>query len=217
MELLSSFFDIVLHLDKHLVLLVEQYGTWVYAILFVIIFSETGLVVTPFLPGDSLLVTAGLVASQGLLDIVPLAALLCAAAVIGDTAGYWIGYHAGPRIFSREDSFFFHKKHLERTAHFFDKYGGKTIILARFVPIVRTFAPTVAGMARMDYKKFIAYNMIGGIAWVLSMTSVGYFLGRSIPNIDKKIHHVVLIVIFLSFLPIIKEWWSARKEKAALP
>jgi membrane-associated protein len=206
MEWVSEFFSKLHHLDQ----LVAWAG---YAGLTAIIFCETGLLAGFFLPGDSLLVTAGLVASQGLLDIVPLAALLCAAAVIGDTAGYWIGYHAGPRIFSREDSFFFHKKHLERTAHFFDKYGGKTIILARFVPIVRTFAPTVAGVGKMSYKKFLSFNVIGGLAWVLSMLGIGYFLGRSVPNIEKQLHIVVGVVIVISFLPIVFEWRAARTRK----
>lgn len=206
MEWVSEFFSKLHQLDQ----LVAWAG---YAGLTAIIFCETGLLAGFFLPGDSLLVTAGLVASQGLLDIVPLAALLCAAAVIGDTAGYWIGYHAGPRIFSREDSFFFHKKHLERTAHFFDKYGGKTIILARFVPIVRTFAPTVAGVGKMSYKKFLSFNVIGGLLWVLSMLGIGYFLGRSVPNIEKHLHIVVGVVIVISFLPIVYEWRAAGTRK----
>ena len=179
-----------------------------------IIFTETGLFFGFFLPGDSLLVTAGLLAAvDGTLDIRFLNLLLCTAAVLGDNAGYAIGYHVGPRIFNRENSFFLHKNHVVRAQKFYEKYGPKTIVLARFVPIVRTFAPTVAGVGKMDYKKFITYNVFGGIGWVLSMTLTGYFLGRSIPNIEKKVHWVALAVIFLSLIPIAREWWIAKKEK----
>ncbi len=191
----------------------ELIRTGGYVALTVIVFAETGLLAGFFLPGDSMLVTAGLVcALENTLNIWVLNGLLIAAAIVGDTTGYWIGYHLGPKLFNKEDSLLFKRSHLLRTHAFYEKHGPKTIVLARFVPIVRTFAPTVAGMAKMDYKKFIVYNVVGGIGWVLSMTSVGYFLGRSIPNIDKKIHHVVLIVIFLSFIPILIEWWKARRE-----
>ena len=185
-----------------------------YVVLILIVFAETGLLAGFFLPGDSLLVTAGLLAAvDGVLNIWALVFLLCIAAIIGDTTGYWIGYHLGPRIFSRDDSFFFHKDHLTRTKKFYDKYGPKTIVIARFVPIVRTFAPTVAGVGKMEYKRFLAYNIAGGIGWVMSMTLVGYFLGSAIPNIEKYVHWVILIVIFLSFLPIINEWYAHRREK----
>lgn len=177
-----------------------------YFVITAIVFIETGLLAGFFLPGDSLLVTAGLVAAvDQSMNIWLLNLLLCAAAILGDTTGYWIGYHLGPRIFNKEDSFFFHKDHLVRTQKFYEKYGPKTIILARFVPIVRTFAPTVAGAGKMNYRKFLAYNVVGGIGWVLSMTLLGYFLGNSIPDIEKKVHWVILIVIILSFIPIIKE------------
>jgi membrane-associated protein len=136
------------------------------------------------------------------------------AAVIGDSVGYAIGRRLGPRLFTREDSLLFKRAHLMRTRHFFEKYGAKTIVLARFVPIVRTFAPTVAGVGEMPYRTFITFNVAGGVSWVLSMTSIGYFLGRSIPNIEKRIHYVILIVIFLSFLPLVKEWLQHRKEGA---
>ncbi len=184
-----------------------------YTGLTIIVFCETGLLAGFFLPGDSLLVTAGLVASQGALDIRLLNLLLVAAAVLGDSTGYLIGHYAGPRIFRKKDSLFFRREYLEKTRHFFEKYGGKTIILARFVPIVRTFAPTVAGVGRMSYRKFLAYNVIGGVLWVLSMTSVGYFLGRTVPNIDKHLHIVVAVVIVVSFLPILFEWLRARKGR----
>ncbi len=189
-----------------------------YAGLFAIVFAETGLLFGFFLPGDSLLVTAGLIAAlEGTLDIRILLVLLSTAAIIGDSMGYLIGYHAGPRIFNRENSFFFHKDHLIRAQKFYDKYGPKTIVLARFVPIIRTFAPTVAGVGRMNYKKFLTYNVAGGIGWVCGMCLCGYFLGRVIPGIDKKVHWVILIVIFLSVLPIIREWLGSHKEKKDTP
>jgi membrane-associated protein len=194
---------------------IDQLVAWAgYTGLTIIVFCETGLLAGFFLPGDSLLVTAGLLASQGQLDILHLNLLLVAAAILGDSAGYWIGFTAGPRIFNRENSFFFNKKHVQRTHAFFEKYGGKTIIIARFVPIVRTFAPTVAGVGSMSYKRFLAFNVVGGLLWVLSMTSVGYFLGRTIPNIEKNLHIVVGIVILVSFVPILFEWIRARKERA---
>ena len=177
-----------------------------------IVFCETGLLAGFFLPGDSLLVTAGLVASQGKLDLVKLDLLLMAAAVAGDSIGYAIGHFAGPRIFNKEESLFFRKDHVRRTHAFFEKYGGKTIILARFVPIVRTFAPTVAGVGRMPYGKFLSYNVIGGIGWVAGMTLVGYFLGQSIPDIEKHLPIVVAIVIFVSFLPLLNELRRPRKK-----
>ena len=207
MEWFHEFFSNLYHFDY----LIRWGG---YTALFVIIFSETGLLAGFFLPGDSLLVTAGLLAAvDGVLNIWFLNGLLCVAAILGDTTGYWIGHYFGPKIFTKEDSFFFNKAHLVRTKNFYDKYGPKTIILARFVPIVRTFAPTVAGIGRMEYIKFLTYNVVGGIGWILSMTLLGYYLGRSIPNIEKKVHWVALIVIILSFLPIVREWLEHRKEK----
>lgn len=204
MELLTEFFSNLYRFDE----LIRWGG---YFALIIIVFAETGLLAGFFLPGDSLLVTAGLISAvDGTLNIWLLNLGLMAAAILGDTTGYWIGYHLGPRLFNRSDSIFFHKDHLIRTKKFYDKYGPKTIVLARFIPIVRTFAPTVAGVGRMEYKKFLVYNVAGGIGWVLSMTLAGYFLGRSIPNIEKQIHWVILIVIILSFIPIIKEFWSSR-------
>ena len=192
----------------------DQLIAWAgYAGMTAIVFCETGLLAGFFLPGDSLLVAAGLVASQGKLNILFLNLLLIAAAIVGDSVGYFIGYQIGPKLFKREDSFFFRKSHVERTHRFFEKHGGKTIILARFVPIVRTFAPTVAGVGQMSYKKFLSYNVIGGILWVLSMTSIGYFLGRSVPNIEKHLHVVVAAVIFISFLPVFHEIYQAKKKK----
>ena len=193
----------------------DQLVAWAgYIGLTIIIFSETGLLAGFFLPGDSLLVTAGFVASQGKLDFLFLNVILCVAAVIGDSTGYAIGYFAGPKIFRKEDSFLFRKEYLDRTHRFFEKHGGKTIILARFVPIIRTFAPTVAGVGRMDYKKFLSYNIFGGIGWVLSMTSVGYYLGKLIPGIDKHIDLVILAVILISFLPLLIEALKAKRKHA---
>ena len=204
--MIAEFFFKIQHLDQ----LIAWAG---YAGMTAIVFCETGLLVGFFLPGDSLLVTAGLVASQGKLNIFYLNLLLIAAAIAGDSVGYFIGYQVGPKLFKREDSFFFRKSHVERTHRFFEKHGGKTIILARFVPIVRTFAPTVAGAGKMSYKKFLSYNVFGGLLWVLSMTSIGYFLGRSVPNIEKHLHIVVAAVIFISFLPVFHEIYQAKKKK----
>ena len=166
-----------------------------------VVFAETGLMVGFFLPGDSLLVTAGLFAAKGDLNIVWLNLALMAAAIVGDATGYWIGRRAGQALYSRPNSFFFRKQHLIKTHEFYEKHGGKTIVIARFVPIIRTFAPVVAGAAEMTYRQFALYNIAGGIGWVASMTLTGYFLGRAIPDIDKHIHIVVAIVIFLSLLP----------------
>lgn len=189
-----------------------------YAVLFLIVFAETGLLIGFFLPGDSLLVTAGLLAAlEDSLNIGRLNILLCIAAIAGDSVGYAIGYHVGPKIFRKEDSFFFHKDHLMRAQRFYEKYGAKTIVLARFIPIVRTFAPTVAGAGKMSYKRFVLYNIAGGIGWVVSMTLAGYYLGRVIPDIEKKIHWVIAGVIFLSFVPILREILASRKRKKATP
>lgn len=179
-----------------------------------IVFMETGLFVGFFLPGDSLLVTAGLFAAKGDLSLWSLFLFLSLAAITGDTVGYGIGAKTGPRIFSRDDSLFFHKKHLVTTKDFYDRYGGITIVIARFMPIVRTFAPVVAGVGGMAYRRFVFYNIMGGIGWVVSMTSLGYFLGRTIPDIDRHIHIVIAVVIVLSLLPaaikLAKERWKVR-------
>ncbi len=207
MEILQHFFSNLYRFDE----LIRWGG---YLVMFIIVFSETGLLAGFFLPGDSLLVTAGvLCAVEGVLNIWMLNGVLIAAAILGDTAGYWIGYHLGPKIFNREDSIFFHKNHVIRTQKFYEKYGPKTIVIARFVPIVRTFAPTVAGVGKMSYARFLTYNVLGGIGWVLSMTLSGFFLGHSIPDLEKHIHWVILIVIILSFLPILKEFLDAQKAR----
>ena len=183
-----------------------------------IIFAETGLLVGFFLPGDSLLVTAGLLASQPNfgLNVYLLGLILSIAAIVGDSVGYAIGRATGPRIFTRENSLLFNRKHLQRAHAFYERHGGKTIILARFMPIVRTFAPVVAGVAEMEYRSFLAFNVIGGLLWVWSMLFIGYFLGRWVPGIDKHIESVILVVIFLSILPGIIGWWRERRRAAAL-
>ena len=184
-----------------------------------IIFAETGLLVGFFLPGDSLLVTAGLLASQPNfgLNVYLLGLILSIAAIVGDSVGYAIGRATGPRIFTRENSLLFNRKHLQRAHAFYERHGGKTIILARFMPIVRTFAPVVAGVAEMEYRSFLAFNVIGGLLWVWSMLFIGYFLGRWVPGIDKHIESVILVVIFLSILPGIIGWWRERRKLSAPP
>lgn len=183
--------------------------------LIAIVFAETGLLVGFFLPGDSLLVTAGLFAARGDLNVVMLLVTLSIAAVVGDAVGYGIGRRLGPKLFKKEDSLLFKRKHLVKAHEFYERYGGKTIVIARFVPIIRTFAPTVAGAAEMTYSKFAMFNVFGGILWVFSMVLGGYALGSVIPNIDKYIHYVILIVVFLSLLPPVFEWWRERRRIAA--
>jgi membrane-associated protein len=181
----------------------------------VIVFVETGLFVGFFLPGDSLLVTAGVFARLGDISLGWLLGLTSLCAIAGDQLGYAIGRKTGQALFTREDSLFFHKKHVERTQQFYEKYGAKTIVIARFVPIVRTFAPVVAGVALMNYRRFVTYNVIGGLAWVWGMVLVGYGLAAAIPNVEKRIHKVILVVIFLSILPAVIEFWRERRRAAA--
>jgi membrane-associated protein len=182
----------------------------------IIVFVETGLLIGFFLPGDSLLVTAGIFAARGDLDLVTLNAVLSAAAIAGDTVGYRIGYTTGPKIFTRENSLLFNRKHLIAAKEFYDRHGGFTIVIARFIPIIRTFAPVVAGVGAMSYKRFLAFNVFGGVFWVMSTTLAGYFLGSLIPNIEERLHVIIAIVIFLSLLPaIIKfvtEWRKTSKS-----
>lgn len=184
-----------------------------YVALVAIVFTETGLLVGFFLPGDSLLITAGLVAAAGGLDIWLLNVLLSVAAIVGDSVGYAIGYRTGPRIFTREDSRWFSRMHLVRTREFYERHGGKTIVLARFIPIIRTFAPVVAGVGQMQYRHFLAYNVLGGIGWVASMTWAGYLLGRTIPDIGRYIHLVIAVVVIISVIPIGVELWKARARR----
>jgi membrane-associated protein len=182
--------------------------------LVLVVFAETGLMVGFFLPGDSLLVTAGLFAAKGDLDIVWLNLALIAAAILGDATGYWIGYKTGKALYSRPNSFFFRREHLIKTHEFYERHGGKTIVIARFMPILRTFAPVVAGAAEMTYRRFAIYNVAGGIGWVTSMTLTGYFLGRAVPDLDKHLHLVVAIVIFLSLLPALVAWLREKYRTA---
>lgn len=212
MEWITYFFDLFLHLDKHLGDVIQDYGAWTYLILFAIIFCETGLVVTPFLPGDSLLFAAGTFAALGVLDPLWLFALLSIAAIAGDTVNYWIGAYIGPRAFSGEIRFL-KKEHLDRTHAFYEKYGGKTIIIARFVPIVRTFAPFVAGIGAMNYAKFIVYNIVGGIAWVALFVFGGYWFGNQ-EFVRKNFSLVVLAIIIISVMPMVVEFLRVRYGRA---
>jgi membrane-associated protein len=211
MELLKGFIEILLHLDKHLDLVIRNYGFWTYGIFFLIIFLETGLVVTPFLPGDSLLFAAGTFAALGALDAMWLVIFLSIAAIAGDTVNYWIGYIIGPKVFTKEKSIFLNKEYLHRTHQFYEKYGGKTIILARFIPIIRTFAPFVAGIGSMTYGHFIIYNISGGISWVAIFVFGGYFFGN-IPFIKHNFSLAIATIIFLSILPGIIEFLRHRKQ-----
>jgi membrane-associated protein len=212
MELITNFIDILLNLDKYLVELVSRYGTFSYAILFAIIFCETGLVVTPFLPGDSLLFAVGALASTGALDVYIVAVLLMLAAIIGDSTNYWIGYSVGPRVFSSESSRWLNRSHLERTHRFYEKYGVKTVVIARFMPIVRTFAPFVAGIGRMNYLRFLTFSVLGSILWIGSFVTAGYLFGN-IPVVKDNFTLVVLAIIFISILPAVIEAVRARREK----
>jgi len=216
MEMLGQFIDIVLHLDRHLELLLTQYGTWIYAILFLIIFCETGLVVTPFLPGDSLLFVAGaLVAKGGGLEIVPLCATLSSAAVIGDNVNYWVGRFFGPRVFRWEQSRFFNRAAFDKTHAFYEKHGGKALLIARYMPLVRTFAPFVAGVAKMTYPRFVLVDAAGGLTWVTSLCSAGYLFGN-VAFVKNNLTAVIFAIIGLSLLPLAIGWWKHRSAAAAV-
>lgn len=208
MTVIQFLVDLFLHLDTHLSAVITQYGAWTYALLFLVIFIETGLVVTPFLPGDSLIFAAGTFAALGSLNVWLVFLLLALAAVLGDTVNYWIGHYLGERAYHIR---WIKKEYLDRTHGFFEKYGGKTIFLARFVPIVRTFAPFVAGIGRMSYGYFISYNIFGGIAWVGLFTAVGYLFGN-IPFIREHFSLVVIAIILVSVLPMVYEAVKARRE-----
>ena len=201
--------DFVLHLDAHLLDFVQQHGPWIYLLLFVIVFCETGLVVTPFLPGDSLLFVAGTVAAAGGMNIHLLAVLLIIAAILGDSLNYALGRWLGPRVFRSERSWLFRKDYLDRTNRFFDKHGGKTIIIARFLPIVRTYAPFVAGIGRMEYGRFLFFNVIGAAIWVVSLAYAGYFFGN-LPIVKKNLSLVIVLIILLSITPGIVEVVRAK-------
>ncbi|HLG32922.1 MAG TPA: DedA family protein [Ignavibacteriaceae bacterium] len=211
METINYLIDLFLYLDVHLNELIVQYGAVTYIILFMVIFAETGLVITPFLPGDSLLFAAGTFAAIGSLDVTLLFVLLAMAAISGDTVNYWIGHYIGPKVFRKETKFI-RKKYLERTHNFYEKHGGKTIIIARFVPIIRTFAPFVAGVGAMTYSKFILYNVVGGIVWVVVFVFGGYYFGN-ISAVKNNFSLVIIVIVLISVLPGFTEFIRHRKRK----
>jgi membrane-associated protein len=219
MEMIHFVVDFILHIDVHLAELVAQYGMWVYAILFLILFCETGLVVTPFLPGDSLLFVAGALAAlpSNDLNIHMMVVLMAVAAIVGDAVNYTIGRLFGDKLFSNPNSKIFRRSHLEKTHQFYERHGGKTIILARFVPIVRTFAPFVAGMGKMSYRHFALYNISGGLLWVLLFSYAGYFFGN-MPAVQENLKLLIVAIIVLSVLPGVIEVWrhrrAARQQKS---
>jgi membrane-associated protein len=217
MELIHWFIDIFLHLDQHLAVVIRDYGAFTYVLLFVIVFCETGLVVTPILPGDSLLFAAGTFAAIGNLNVWLLFCLLSAAAILGDTANYWIGHELGPKVFKYRKSRFFNPDHLQRTHVFYERYGGKTIIIARFIPIVRTFAPFVAGVGAMTYPKFLLYNVVGGLAWVAACVAAGYHFAN-VAVVRNNFSLAILAIVFISILPAIVEgtraYLASRAKKA---
>ncbi len=212
MELLSGFLDLVLHLDRHLLELAQDYGAWIYGILFLIVFLETGVVVTPFLPGDSLLFVAGAIAAAGELNVHGLVILLIAAAIAGDSLNYSIGRYLGPRVFRFDDSRFFKRTYVDRTHAFFERHGGKALIIARFVPIIRTYAPFVAGIGVMPYRRFLLFNVVGAVLWVILLTYAGFFFGN-LPLVKKNLTLVILGIIVLSILPGVIEVWRARRTR----
>lgn len=201
MELILAFWDILVHLDRHLAALLAEYGPWIYGILFLIVFCETGLVVTPFLPGDSLLFVAGALAAAGGMDIGLLILVLLCAAIIGDTVNYAIGSYVGPKVFKWEQSRFFNRAAFDKTHAFYERHGGKTIIIARFLPLLRTFAPFVAGVAQMTYRRFLAFNVMGAAVWVVSLTLAGYWFGN-LHIVRENLTLVILGIIFVSLVPL---------------
>lgn len=219
-DLIKKLVDFIIHIDRHLAEIIADYGMWTYGILFLIIFAETGLVILPLLPGDSLLFAAGAFSAKPEtgLNVHLMALLLFIAAFIGDTLNYWVGHKIGPAVFKREDSIWLRKKHLEKAHTFFEKYGGRAVILARFVPIVRTFVPFIAGVGSMTYPRFLAYNLIGGFVWIYFFIYAGFFFGNQ-PFVQKNFKLVILAIIILSVLPIViefaREWLKSRKRQAA--
>ncbi|MCI0664547.1 MAG: DedA family protein [Acidobacteria bacterium] len=213
MEYISWFIDFVLHLDKHLIELVQQYGTLSYGILFLIIFCETGLVVTPFLPGDSLLFAIGALSAKGALNVYWVYFLLSLAAILGDSTNYWIGYYLGPKVFKSDSSRWLNRRHLVRTHEFYEKYGGKTIIFARFMPIIRTFAPFVAGIGQMNYLKFLFYSVTGTIFWIGLFVTAGYWFANQ-AVVQENFSLVVVAIIIISLIPAIIEVLRARRSRA---
>jgi membrane-associated protein len=211
MDMLLNFIDIFIHLDQHLSLLIQSFGGWAYLIVFLVIFCETGLVVTPILPGDSLLFGLGAIAAMGALKVEWLFVMLSIAAIAGDTVNYMIGHYVGPRVFARESGRFFKKEYLERTHRFYEKYGGKTIVIARFVPIIRTFAPFVAGIGSMTYSRFIAYNIVGGISWIALFIFGGYYFGN-LSIVKRNFTLVIFAIILISILPGVIEYVRQRRQ-----
>jgi len=212
-ELLATFIDIILHLDAHLLALTQQYGVWVYAILFLIIYCETGLVITPFLPGDSLLFVAGALCGMGALQLELLTPLLILAAFCGDNTNYWIGRLIGVRLLSRPDSRLIKREHLDKTHAFYEKHGGKTIIFARFLPIIRTFAPFVAGIGLMRYRLFVLFSALGSVAWITSLTLAGFLFGN-IPLVKNNLTLIIIGIIVITLLPALLEFIRHRKQAA---
>ena len=210
METLAVLWDLVVHLDRHLAAFVAQHGGWVYALLFAIVFCETGLVVTPFLPGDSLLFVAGALAAAGGMDIAVVMTVLVSAALCGDNVNYWIGRWAGPRVFHFKESRWFNPQHLERTRAFYERHGGKTIIIARFVPIVRTYVPFVAGIGAMPYLRFLSFSIVGALVWVISLCTVGYFFGN-LPVVKNNLTLVIIGIVLVSISPGIVAWLRQRR------
>jgi membrane-associated protein len=218
MDPISWLIEFILHLDTNLTYMIDHYGFWVYAILFIVVFCETGLVIMPFLPGDSLIFAAGALAvAYGSFNIWALFIVFVTAAILGDTVNYWLGNYIGPKVFKREDSRLFKKKYLDQAHVFYEKHGSKTIVLARFVPIVRTFAPFVAGVGEMNYRKFIVYNVLGGLLWVTIFLSMGYWVGNQ-PFVQDNFGLVLIAMIVISFMPmaidVLIEWIKARKTSA---
>jgi len=213
MDLLLQLWDFLVHLDKHLAGLLVQYGTWIYAILFLIVFCETGLVVTPFLPGDSLLFVAGALWAAAGMEAHYLAATLIAAALLGDNVNYWVGRYLGPKVFRWENSRIFNKRALDYTRAFYERHGGKTVIIARFVPLVRTFAPFVAGVGKMSYVRFLSFSVAGALLWVISLVYLGYFFGN-IPIIKNNLTVVIFAIIGISLAPIAMQWLKHRRVPA---
>jgi membrane-associated protein len=211
MDMLLNFIDIFIHLDQHLSLLIQSFGGWAYLIVFLVIFCETGLVVTPILPGDSLLFGLGAIAAVGALKVEWLFVMLSIAAIAGDTVNYMIGHYVGPRVFARESGRFFKKEYLEQTHRFYEKYGGKTIIIARFVPIIRTFAPFVAGIGSMTYSRFIVYNIVGGISWIALFIFGGYYFGN-LSIVKRNFTLVIFAIILISILPGVIEYVRQRRQ-----
>jgi membrane-associated protein len=210
-DIINTLIDFILHIDQHLNEIIQAYGAWTYVLLFMIIFMETGFVVTPFLPGDSLLFAAGTFAALGSLNVWLLWLVCFVAAVLGDTVNYWIGHKIGPRAFEM-DSRFLKREYLERTQRFYDKHGGKTIVLARFVPIVRTFAPFVAGVGTMQYRRFITYNVLGGFLWTGLFIWLGYFFGN-IPVVRENFELVIVVIVLISVIPMAIEYVRSRSRK----